>query len=274
MKLVRYEADGKRAYGILENNWIYEVEGDIYSDHFGKGAAVGGIEIVKLLPPCDPEVITSIGANYVSRCQENNLPIPTEPGKGDRFYIPVEALTGSGNLIYLPTQEVRVEYSGELAIVMKHTCHNVTESEAADYILGYTIVHNVWAKDLKGGSPDSPKPAIRAYESFCPAGPCVVTDLDPSDIAWETHVNCELRQKANTSQMLFGPSAIVASISSWHTLKPGDLIQCGTASGVGNLKPGDVVEITFDGIGTLRNMAVARENMTPANLIRIDYRGD
>jgi 2-keto-4-pentenoate hydratase/2-oxohepta-3-ene-1,7-dioic acid hydratase in catechol pathway len=273
LKLVRYAADGVAQYGILENGFIYAVEGDVYSGSFAKGQAIGGIEVVRLLPPCNPKTITSIGANYASRCQENNLPIPTEPGKGDRFFIPVEALTGSGNLICLPTHEVRIEYSGELGIVIRRTCRNVTVDEADDYILGYTIVHNTWAKDPKGSTQNPRRQRIRAYESFCATGPCLVTDLDPRNVAWETRVNGEVRQRANTSDMLFSPAEMVASISTWHTLEPGDLIQCGTAAGVGLLKPGDTVDIEFAGIGVLRNLAVARENMTPANLIWIDYAG-
>jgi len=274
MKLVRYLENGMPKYGVLEGDFVYAVEGDVYARELERGEPVGGIEAVALLPPCDPTSITSIGANYASRCHENNMPIPTEPGKGDRFFIPIEALTGPGGLIYFPTQEVRVEYGGELGIVMGRTCHNVTVDEAPDYILGYTIIHNVWAKDPVG-STRPPRQRLRAYETFCPAGPCVVTDLDTADVPWETRVNGEVRQKSNASEMLFGPAEIVASISSWHTLQPGDLIQCGTAAGVGLLKPGDVVEIEFEGIGVLRNLVAAREGLEPANLIWIDeYKGD
>ena len=113
MKLVRYQTNGAAKYGILEFDFVFEVKGDVYSDQFDKGPVVGSIEAVALLPPCEPKYITSIGANYVSRCKENNLPVPTSPGAGDRFFIPVEALTGPGDLIYLPPQEVRLEYSGE-----------------------------------------------------------------------------------------------------------------------------------------------------------------
>jgi 2-keto-4-pentenoate hydratase/2-oxohepta-3-ene-1,7-dioic acid hydratase in catechol pathway len=103
----------------------------------------------------------------------------------------------------------------------------------------------------------------------------VVTEIDPMNVAWETRVNGEVRQKTNTSKMLFGPAEMVANISSWHTLEPGDLIQCGTASGVGTMKPGDIVEIEFEGIGVLRNMAVAGGAMEPADLIYVDiYKGD
>jgi len=276
MKLVRYKSNGSAKYGILEADFVYDIIGDVYSDQFEKGPVVGGLEAVALLPPCEPKSITSIGANYVSRCKENNLPVPTEPGAGDRFFIPVEALTGPGKVIYLPPQEVRVEYSGELAIVIKRTCHQVSVAEAADYILGYTIVHNVWAKNPVRGEPFGEFTSnIRAYESFCPTGPCVVTDIDPMNVAWQTRVNGEVRQKTNTSKMLFGPAEMVASIASWHTLEPGDLIQCGTASGVGTMKPGDMVEIEFEGIGVLRNMAVAGEDMEPGELIFIDrYTGD
>jgi 2-keto-4-pentenoate hydratase/2-oxohepta-3-ene-1,7-dioic acid hydratase in catechol pathway len=272
MKLVRYRAGGAALYGVLDGDFVYRLEGDAFDGTGRKGQPVGSVEAVELLAPCTPHTITSIGANYASRCRENNLPIPTQPGMGDRFYIPPEALTGPGGLIYLPQPETRIEYSGELGIVMRRECRNVTAQDAPDYILGYTIIHNVWAKD-EPGSTRPPTLRIRAYASFCPAGPCVVTDLDPSGIAWQTRVNGVVRQRAHTSEMLFSPAEIVADISTWHTLQPGDLIQCGTAEGVGRLKDGDVVEIEFDGIGILRNLGVAAGPMPPVDLVWVDYHG-
>lgn len=273
MKLVRYQSEAGAQFGILEGDFVYAVRGDVYAGGFERGEPVGGTEALALLAPCTPQTITSIGANYASRCRENNLPIPTEPGLGDRFYIPAGALTGPGALIYYPTQETRVEYGGELGIVMRRTCRDVTAEQAADYILGYTVLHNVWAKDPKGSTRPGPQ-RIRAYESFCPTGPCVVTGVDTANLAWETRVNGRVRQKANTSEMLFSAAEIVANISTWHTLQPGDLIQCGTASGVGLLKPGDVVEIEFKGIGVLQNLVVARDGMKPIELVWLDYHGD
>jgi len=285
MNIVRYKSGGAAQFGVVEDGFVYEADGDVYSAELGKGALVGGLESVALLAPCEPQAITSIGANYASRCKENNLAIPTEPGKGDRFFIPTEALTGPGASIGVPEHEARVEYSGELAIVMGRTCSTVTIDEAPDYILGYTIVHNVWAKNparfadtekhtVRAQEWTDEKP-IRAYESFCPTGPWVVTDLDPSNLAWQTRVNGEVRQRANTSEMLFSAAEIVANISSWHTLQPGDLIQTGTSEGVGLLSPGDVVEIEFDGIGVLRNIAVVGQAKQPVDLIWIEaYEGD
>ena len=274
MKLVRFKADRDSKYGIVENNFVYEVDGDIFSKNFKKGRAVGGIETVALLAPCSPKTITSIGANYASRCQENNLKIPTEPGLGDRFFIPVEALTGPGGLIMISPVETRVEYGGELGIVIGRSCRNVSETKAGDYILGYTIVHNVWAKDPKGSSRPR-RQRLRAYESFCPTGPCIVTDINTENITWETRVNGQVRQKTNSSEMLFNTAEIVSNISTWHTLEPGDLIQCGTAAGVGTMQPGDIVEIEYDGIGILRNLVVSREGIEPVNLIWLDeYQGD
>lgn len=285
MNIVRYISDDGAKFGLVEDGFVYKALGDIYSPNVERGEVVGGVEAVALLAPCVPNVITSIGANYASRCKENNLAIPTEPGKGDRFFIPNEALTGPGGPIKIPQHEPRVEYSGELAIVMGRTCSEVTADEAPDYILGYTIVHNVWAKNPVCGTLSEAIPEraqewtddkpIRAYESFCPTGPRVVTDLNPTNVAWQTRVNGEIRQRANTSEMLFSPTEIVANISTWHTLQPGDLIQTGTSEGVGLLSPGDVVEIVFEGIGTLRNVAVAGGEMQPVELVWIEaYKGD
>src|SRR5436309_11438581 len=147
MKLVRYRQNGVTSYGALEDGLVYRIVGGVFAHDLIRGEPVGGSEAVELLPPCEPQTITSIGANYASRCRENNLAIPTEPGRGDRFYIPPGALTGPGGLMLLPSQETRLEYGGELGIVMRRACHNVSVAQAAEYILGYTIVHKVWAKD-------------------------------------------------------------------------------------------------------------------------------
>ncbi|MBN1675743.1 MAG: fumarylacetoacetate hydrolase family protein [Kiritimatiellae bacterium] len=278
MKLVRYQTNGAARYGILEEDWVFAIEGDPYADDIRKGQAVGGVEAVPLLAPCDPKAIISIGANYESRCKENNLPLPTVPGKGDRFLIGLDSLTGPGGLIYLPSFEKRVDYSGELAIVMRRTCRHITPEQAPNYILGYTVVHNAWAKGKLTGDepvpPEQKRKYVRAYESFCPVGPWVETDIDPSGIAWQTRVNGEVRQNANTSDMIFGVRELVAGVSEWHTLEPGDVIQTGTACGVGPMTDGDVIEIEFDGIGVLRNRAVRRDGMQPIDLVFIDkYEG-
>ncbi|MBN1672073.1 MAG: fumarylacetoacetate hydrolase family protein [Kiritimatiellae bacterium] len=271
MKLVRYQTNGTPEYGILEDDWVYAIEGDVYAGDIGKARAVGGLETIRLLPPCEPKRIVSIGANYASRCTENGLRIPTKPGEGDKFYIDVRALAGPGDLIRLPEQEARVDFSGELAIVMRRVCEHVTAEEASAGILGYTIVHNAWAK---GQPPAGVKgKGVRAYETFCPVGPCLVTDLDPASVAWRTRVNGVVRQDSNTSEMLFSAAEMVADISTTYTLRPGDLIQTGTACGVGPMSPGDVVEIEFEGIGVLRNRAVAGGAMEPVGLEKVQYGG-
>lgn len=273
MRLVRYESDRAPSYGVIENDFVYELRGDVFSPNARPGNLVGGIEAVALHAPCAPQTITSIGANYASRCRENNLPLPTEPGSGDRFYVPAQAVIGPGGSIYLPTEETRVEYGGELGIVIRRTCRDITPAQAPDFILGYTVLNNIWAKD-ETGSMRPPRQRIRAYESFCPTGPCVATDCDPLSLAWQTRLNGKVRQEANTSEMLFTPFEIVANISTWHTLQPGDLIQCGTAAGVGLLHDGDIVEVEFEGIGILRNRVVTRSGLAPLALVWIEYQGD
>ena len=270
MNIARVVTDKGTHWALTEDGFFYEAIGDPYSGALEKGDPIGGMEVVVLLPPCEPHSITSIGANYASRCEENHLPIPTEPGGGDRFLIPVDTLVASGGLIYLPAGEQRVEYGGELGIVMREDCRTVSVDEASDKIFGYTILNNVWAKDSVGStSPDS----VRAYPSFCPTGPFVVTGIDPMNLNWETRINGEVRQRSNTSEMLFSPAEIVSSVSSWHSLKRGDLIQCGTASGVSVLKPGDVIEIEVESIGTLRNLVVSRSGLQKSDLIWIEYAG-
>jgi len=273
MKILRYATSDGAAWGILENDWVYAVEGDVYSGEFGKGAAVGGLESMALLAPCEPKEIVSIGANYESRCKENNLKIPETPGEGDKFYIAPEALVGPGAPLLIPRHEPRVDYSGELAIVMGRECDHASESEALDCVLGYSILHNAWAKGKTPDEIDWPKKGIRAYATFCPVGPCIETEIDPMNVAWETRVNGEVRQKANTSEMLFNIGQMVASVSEDYKLQPGDVIQTGTACGVGPMSPGDVIEIAFEGIGVLRNLAVDGGEMRPIRLEKVSYGG-
>lgn len=278
MKIVRYINNKKDEYGIFENDVIYQGIGNVFSDDFKKGNPVGGVEVISLLAPCEPSVIISIGANYVDRCKENNLKIPETPGEGDKFIVGLEALTGPGSVINLPTLEEKVDFSGELAIVIGKEGKNIKEENAHEYILGYTVVHNVWAKGIPSEKvklpPGEKSKWLRAYETFCPIGPCIETDIDPDNVKWQTRVNGDVRQDSNTNTMVFNVAQIVADISTWRHLMPGDLIQTGTASGVGTMKHGDIIEIELEGIGILRNVAVDKEGLEAIELIFLDeYKG-
>jgi 2-keto-4-pentenoate hydratase/2-oxohepta-3-ene-1,7-dioic acid hydratase in catechol pathway len=248
MKIVRYEKDWKSHYGLVEGDTIYELEGDVFGDA-EPGHEVGQWGEVKLLAPCQPETIWSNGANFPSRCYERDFELPTEPNV---LWCPGTMICGPESEIRIPEFELRPEYGAELGIVVRKDCHNVEESEADDYILGYTGLNNVWSKD-----PDHVphKRPIRVYDTYCPVGPLINTDLDWSDLHVHYIVDGELRQNDRTSTMLFSPQVLVSWISKRVPMKQGDLIMTGTPGGVENhiMHYGETVEVDIEGIGRLRN---------------------
>ena len=223
----------------------------------GSGKAIDPplpLERAKLLIPF-PIVskIVCVGRNYAAHVRELAHEMPSEPLI---FSKPPSSLLAPGGEIVRPGISQRVDYEGELGIIIGRRCHNMLEGESAsDYILGYTIVNDVTARDLQ--NKDGQWTRSKGFDTFCPFGPIVTTELDPgSGIQVQTRVNGELRQDGNTRDMMFDIDRIVRHISQFCTLLPGDLIATGTPEGVGPLQNGDVVEVTVAGIGTLRNLVV------------------
>jgi 2-keto-4-pentenoate hydratase/2-oxohepta-3-ene-1,7-dioic acid hydratase in catechol pathway len=212
------------------------------------------LERAKLLIPF-PIVskIMCVGRNYAAHVRELNHEMPTEPLI---FSKPPSALLAPGGEIIRPKISQRVDHEGELGILIGRRCHKMKDGESAkDYILGYTIVNDVTARDLQ--NIDGQWTRCKGFDTFCPFGPVVNTELDPwSGVKVQTRVNGELRQDGNTRDMMFSIDRILHHISQFCTLLPGDLIATGTPEGVGPLQNGDVVEVSVEGIGTLRNPAV------------------
>ncbi len=197
--------------------------------------------------------IMCVGRNYAAHVRELAHDMPTEPLI---FSKPPSALLAPGGEIVRPRLSQRVDYEGELGILIGRRCHQMKDGESArDYILGYTIVNDVTARDLQ--NIDGQWTRCKGFDTFCPFGPIVTTELDPaSGIQVQTRVNGELRQDGNTRDMMFDIDRILQHISQFCTLLPGDLIATGTPQGVGPLNNGDVVEVFVEGIGTLRNPVV------------------
>jgi 2-keto-4-pentenoate hydratase/2-oxohepta-3-ene-1,7-dioic acid hydratase in catechol pathway len=212
------------------------------------------LERAKLLIPF-PIIskIMCVGRNYAAHVRELAHEMPTEPLI---FSKPPSALLASGGEIVRPKLSQRVDYEGELGILIGRRCHKMQEGESAkDYILGYTIVNDVTARDLQ--NIDGQWTRCKGFDTFCPFGPIVNTELDPwSGVKVQTRVNGELHQDGNTRDMMFSLDRILHHISQFCTLLPGDLIATGTPEGVGPLQDGDVVEVSIEGIGTLRNTVV------------------
>jgi 2-keto-4-pentenoate hydratase/2-oxohepta-3-ene-1,7-dioic acid hydratase in catechol pathway len=212
------------------------------------------LERAKLLIPF-PLIskILCVGRNYAAHVRELQHEMPSEPCI---FSKPPSSLLAHGGEIVRPRLSRRVDHEGELGILVGRRCHTMTAAESArDYILGYTIVNDVTARDLQKS--DCQWVRSKGFDTFCPVGPVVTTELDPwSGVQVQTRVNGQLRQDGNTRQMMFDMDCILRYISAFCTLLPGDLIATGTPEGVGPLLAGDVVEVSVEGIGTLRNPVV------------------
>jgi len=196
--------------------------------------------------------IMCVGRNYAAHVRELNHEMPTEPLI---FLKPPSSLLAPGGEIIRPAISQRVDYEGELGFLIGRRCHLMKEGESAkDYILGYTAINDVTARDIQ--KRETQMTRAKGFDTFCPFGPIVNTDLNPAGIKVQTRVNGELRQDGNTSDMIFSVDRILHHISQFCTLLPGDLIATGTPEGVGTLENGDVVEVWVEGIGTLRNPVV------------------
>ncbi len=206
---------------------------------------------IHLLPPCQPTKIVALGVNYQSHGEEMKHTPPTEPLL---FLKPSTSVIGPEDKIVYPDMAGRVDYEGELGVVIKTVTKNVSKQEAKDYILGYTCLNDVTARDLQ--SKDVQWTRAKGFDTFCPIGPCIETEIDPSDLSLGTYLNGEVKQYTRTSQLIFGVYEVVSFVSHVMTLLPGDIIATGTTSGIGPMKPGDTVEVKIEGIGTLRNYMV------------------
>jgi len=206
------------------------------------------LDEVQLLAPVEPSKIVCIGRNYVEHAREHNAEVPTVPLM---FLKPPSAVIGPNESILLPPQSQRVEHEAELAVVIGKRGRGIPADEALSYVFGYTIANDVTARDLQRR--DGQWTRGKGFDTFCPIGPWIETDLDPSDALITCRVNGEVRQSGSTRDMVFSVAQLIAFISSVMTLEPGDVILTGTPAGVGPLNPGDVVSVEIEGIGTLVN---------------------
>ncbi len=206
------------------------------------------IGAVKFLPPVRPSKIIAVGLNYTDHAEELGLPIPDEP---IIFLKPPTAVIGDGDPIVIPNSTKRVDYEGELAVVIKKRCKNVSKEKAVDYILGFTCFNDVTARDLQ--VKDGQWTRAKSFDTFAPIGPYIAEIDDFSRLKIETRVNGEVKQKSSTSCMIFDVPTLLEFVSSIMTLEAGDVIATGTPAGVGMLKKGDLVEVEIEKIGILKN---------------------
>jgi 2-keto-4-pentenoate hydratase/2-oxohepta-3-ene-1,7-dioic acid hydratase in catechol pathway len=195
-----------------------------------------------------PSKIVCVGRNYAEHAKELGNEAPTEP---ILFLKPPSAVIAPGGTIVRPPQSQRVDFEGELAIVISHRARNIKRDQWRDVVLGFTCANDVTARDLQ--KKDVQFTRGKSFDTFCPIGPEIETDLDPSALSLVTRVNGVVKQNGNTRDMIFKPDFLIEFITSVMTLCPGDVILTGTPSGVGPLVAGDEVEVEIEGIGTLRN---------------------
>ncbi len=203
----------------------------------------------KLLVPTVPSKIVCVGRNYAEHAKELGNEAPTEPLL---FLKPPSALLASGGRIVRPAASQRVDFEGELAIVIGRAAKNVKAPSWRRYVRGFTCANDVTARDLQ--KKDVQFTRGKSFDTFCPIGPCIEDDLDVSDLRVTTRVNGETRQDGRTSQMIFPPAELLEFITSIMTLVPGDVILTGTPAGVGPLNAGEQVEVEIEGIGVLTNV--------------------
>ena len=249
-KLVRFQYNSMVCHGLMEGDRIWRISGTFYESWEKQGDPLS-LSDVKLLPPCQPSKIVAVGLNYRDHAAELNMEMPGEP---ILFIKPGTTVCGPGDYIKYPPLSEQIDYEAELGIVIQRTTKDIDPSEAVEYILGYTCVNDITARDLQ--KRDGQWTRAKSFDTFCPIGPCIETDIDPTDCRVECFLNGDVKQSSSTANQIFSPFFLVSFISRVMTLLPGDVIATGTPPGVGPMKIGDEVEVAVGGIGRLKNYVI------------------
>ncbi len=251
MRFVRYQyASEEPRYGWMMEDSVGPVDGTPFGEYRRMSASLP-LEAVQLLAPVEPSKIICVGRNYAEHAREHGNEVPQIPLL---FLKPPSSVLDPGARIVLPPQSQQIEHEAELAVVIGKTGRWIPIERTSEYIFGYTIGNDVTARDLQRR--DGQWTRSKGFDTFCPLGPWIETDLDPADTLITCRVNNSMRQMASTREMVFTVPQLVALASSIMTLTPGDVILTGTPAGVGPLSAGDTVEISIEGIGLLRNPVV------------------
>ena len=254
MRFVRYQIKAETPrYGWVFEDRIGPLDGSPFGEYRRLEADLP-LESVRLLAPVMPGKIICVGRNYVAHAKEHDADVPDVPLL---FLKPPSSVIGPGDAILLPPQSQQVEHEAELVVVIGKRGRWIPAEEASNYILGYTAGNDVTARDLQRR--DGQWTRGKGFDTFCPLGPWVETDFNPTDVMIICRVNGEMRQMASTRDMVFRVQHLIAFASSVMTLEPGDVLMTGTPAGVAPLHPGDVVEVSVDGLGSLRNPVAAEK---------------
>jgi 2-keto-4-pentenoate hydratase/2-oxohepta-3-ene-1,7-dioic acid hydratase in catechol pathway len=258
MRFVRYKSksEGPRFGWVLETpqgDWVGPLDGTPL-ENFRRLAVEKPITEVQLLPPLQPGKIMCIGRNYVAHAREHNAEVPEVPLL---FLKPQTSVIGPLDEIVIPPQSSQVEHEAELVVVIGKRGRWIQPEDALNYVMGYTIGNDITARDLQRR--DGQWTRAKGFDTFCPIGPWIKTDFEPADAMVTCYVNGEMRQMASTRDMVFTVQQLIAYSSSIMTLEPGDLLFTGTPAGVSPIRPGDIIEVTIEGLGSLKNPVIAEQ---------------
>lgn len=248
MIIVRYEDDNRIVHGLVKGDQVFELTGSIFNNPVETGRSLL-LEQVRLLYPVEPSKIVCVGQNYRGHIKELGVPVPKEPVV---FLKPPSCLIGSGQDIIWPAGAERVDYEGELAVVMGKTVSRATPKEAMAGVLGCSCFNDVTERAMVGRDPFLLSLA-KGFDTFGCFGPWLVTGLNPDRLDIKTRLNGEVMQSDNTANCVFSVGDVLSYITRYITLFPGDVVITGTPKGIAPMKPGDTVEVEIEGIGRLSN---------------------
>jgi 2-keto-4-pentenoate hydratase/2-oxohepta-3-ene-1,7-dioic acid hydratase in catechol pathway len=250
VQIVRFRIEGKTRYGVLDGAVVVEYAGTPWS-LFRRGRRRYPLRQVVLLAPVLPSKIVGVGLDRRGPAAGLGRAVPEDPLL---FFKPISALVGPDDPIVAPPGSTHVECEATLAAVIKRRCRNVPAARAREYVLGYAVLNDVTARDIQARDGDWTR--AKAYDTFCPVGPCIATDLDPHAAAIETWVNGARRGAGSTKDLVFAVEDVLARVSEVMTLLPGDVVVTGAPGVSGPVDAGDRVEIRIEGVGALKNTVV------------------
>jgi 2-keto-4-pentenoate hydratase/2-oxohepta-3-ene-1,7-dioic acid hydratase in catechol pathway len=250
MKYTCFEYKNEKKWGVLENGHVRAMESSPF-EHTILTDKVYPLQKVKLLAPCQSSKVICIGLNFKDHAKELNLNLPSTPVL---FLKPNTSIVGPEQPIVWPKLAKRVDYEAELAVVIKKEAKNIKPKEADSYILGYTCANDVTARDLQ--DPKGQWTVAKSFDTFCPVGPVISSDIDPTNLKIVGRLNGKVVQSSNTNNFIFDIPYLVSYISQIMTLYPQDIILTGTPSGIGPMEINDTFEIEIENIGTLKNSLV------------------
>ncbi|MGL5929518.1 MAG: fumarylacetoacetate hydrolase family protein [Dermatophilaceae bacterium] len=251
MRIARFTTGEDPVYGLVDGagEKIAEITGDPIYQRIELTGATHLVDDVRLLAPVIPRSkVVGVGRNYADHAAEMGGDVPAEPLL---FLVPNTAVVGPGDPVVIPPQSAEVHYEGELAVVIGRLCKDIAPDDVASVVFGYTVANDVTARDLQRS--DGQWARAKGFDTFCPLGPWIETDLDPGELHVVTRLDGEVVQDGTTAEMVHGVAALVAHVSAAFTLLPGDVILTGTPAGVGPVTAGQRVEVEVEGIGVLSN---------------------